>query len=105
MKQYGVSITVIRNAIRELGIESLVRTHQGKGVFVSDPLPEVKQVDSGSQPMGKDERIDKLGDEVTGLRETVALLQAQLINLYEITGHAYPPETIPAGWQARAAEG
>lgn len=31
MKQYGVSITVIRNAIRELGTESLVRTHQGKG--------------------------------------------------------------------------
>ena len=72
MKRYEVSITVIRNAIRELGTESLVRTHQGKGVFVSDPLPEAKQTDTGSQLPGKDERVDKLEDEVADLKETVA---------------------------------
>ena len=105
MKQYGVSITVVRSAIRELSNESLIRTHQGKGVFVSDPLPEMKHNDSGSQLTGKGERVDGLRDEVTDLKETVAVLQAQLINLYEITGHAYPPETIPAGWRTQAAEG
>jgi DNA-binding GntR family transcriptional regulator len=39
MKTYGVSITVIRSAVRELKTEGLVYTHQGKGAFVRDPLP------------------------------------------------------------------
>jgi len=39
MKSYDVSITVIRSAVRELKTEGLVYTHQGKGAFVSDPLP------------------------------------------------------------------
>ena len=39
MKQYGVSITVVRSAVRELKTEGLVITHQGKGAFVRDPLP------------------------------------------------------------------
>jgi DNA-binding FadR family transcriptional regulator len=39
MKMYGVSITVIRSAVRELKTEGLVYTHQGKGAFVRDPLP------------------------------------------------------------------
>src|SRR5437764_11623577 len=40
MKKYGVSITVVRSAVRELKTEGLVYTHQGKGAFVRDPLPE-----------------------------------------------------------------
>ena len=39
MRRYGVSITVVRNAVRELKTEGLVITHQGKGAFVRDPLP------------------------------------------------------------------
>jgi len=39
MKRYGVSITVVRSAVRELKTEGLVFTHQGKGAFVRDPLP------------------------------------------------------------------
>src|SRR6266576_2086592 len=39
MKRYGVSITVVRSAVRELKTEGLVYTHQGKGAFVNDPLP------------------------------------------------------------------
>jgi GntR family transcriptional regulator len=39
MRKYGVSITVVRSAIRELKTEGLVYTHQGKGAFVKDPLP------------------------------------------------------------------
>ena len=39
MKQHGVSITVVRSAVRELKTEGLVYTHQGKGAFVRDPLP------------------------------------------------------------------
>jgi len=40
MKKYGVSITVVRSGVRELKTEGLVSTHQGKGAFVRDPLPE-----------------------------------------------------------------
>ena len=40
MRKYGVSITVVRSAVRELKTEGLVYTHQGKGSFVRDPLPE-----------------------------------------------------------------
>ncbi|MFD8562147.1 GntR family transcriptional regulator [Streptosporangium canum] len=39
MKDYGVSITVVRSAVRELRVEGYVIPHQGKGVFVCDPLP------------------------------------------------------------------
>src|ERR1700722_18367274 len=51
MKRYGVSVTVARSAIRELRSEGVVRTHQGKGVFVSDPLPRGRQ-DSSVPRMG-----------------------------------------------------
>jgi DNA-binding GntR family transcriptional regulator len=47
MKAYGVSITVIRSAIRELKTEGLVYTHQGKGAFVRDPLPPPGQAPAG----------------------------------------------------------
>jgi len=43
MRKYGVSITVVRSAVRELKTEGLVFTHQGKGAFVRDPLPDPGQ--------------------------------------------------------------
>ena len=46
MRKYGVSITVVRSAVRELKTEGLVLTHQGKGAFVRDPLPEPGQLPS-----------------------------------------------------------
>ena len=49
MRAYGVSITVVRNAVRELKTEGLVSTHQGKGAFVRDPLPDPAQA-PGDQP-------------------------------------------------------
>lgn len=47
MKTYGVSITVIRSAVRELKTEGLVTTHQGKGAFVRSPLPPPGQTMPG----------------------------------------------------------
>ncbi len=43
MRKYEVSITVVRSAVRELKTEGLVYTHQGKGAFVRDPLPEPRE--------------------------------------------------------------
>jgi GntR family transcriptional regulator len=40
MRKYEVSVTVVRSAIRELKTDGLVHTHQGKGSFVRDPLPQ-----------------------------------------------------------------
>lgn len=48
MRKHGVSITVIRSAVRELKTEGLIYTHQGKGAFVRDPLPE-----PGQPPVGQ----------------------------------------------------
>jgi GntR family transcriptional regulator len=91
MKRYGVSITVVRSAIRELKTESLVRTHQGKGVFVSDQLPAIRQAEP--EPAADvAAHVEKLEADIAALRETVALLQAQLINLYHSTGQPYPYE-------------
>lgn len=89
MKRYGVSITVVRSAVRELRTESLVRTHQGKGVFVSDQLPAMRQA-GPELPAGTTAHLEKLEADLAALRETVALLQAQLINLYHSTGQPYP---------------
>jgi DNA-binding GntR family transcriptional regulator len=91
MEHYGVSITVVRSAIRELRTESLVRTHQGKGVFVSDPLPATRRGEP-EVPTDTAARVGKLESEIASLRETVALLEAQLINLYHSTGQPYPYE-------------
>jgi GntR family transcriptional regulator len=104
MERYGVSITVARSAIRELRSEGLVRTHQGKGVFVSDPLPRRRQDDSAAQIVGESDRVEALEADVTDLKERLALVQAQLINLYEITGNSYP-EVARTDWHPRAAEG
>lgn len=105
MGRYGVSITVARSAIRELRSEGLVRTHQGKGVFVSDPLPRGRQDDSRARADSESDRVEKLEADVAALKESLALVQAQVINLYEITGTSYPPEVARADRHPRAAEG
>jgi len=75
MKRYGVSITVIRSAIRELRTESLVRTHQGKGVFVNDPLPSALALGNGSKRGAEADtalsRVDELAGELRLLNERV----------------------------------
>jgi DNA-binding GntR family transcriptional regulator len=101
MKHYGVSITVIRSAIRELRTERLVRTHQGKGVFVTDPLPTLAEASLPARGQATPERADTraLAAEVASLRaelrklaqrDDVARIEANLIELYGRTGHDYP---------------
>ncbi len=104
MERYGVSVTVARSAIRELRSEGLVRTHQGKGVFVSDPLPKGRLDSSEARSADQSNRVESLEADVAALKENLALVQAQLINLYEITGNSYP-EVARGDWHSRAAEG
>jgi GntR family transcriptional regulator len=103
MKHYLVSITVIRSAIRELRTERLVRTHQGKGVFVTDPLPPLADGGPAAASQAATERAETraLAAEVASLRaelrklaqrDDVARIEANLIELYGRTGHDYPLE-------------
>lgn len=82
MRKYGVSITVVRNAVRELKTEGLVFTHQGKGAFVRDPLPKPGQV-PGDQPgeafrtimaeiRSLHDDLDRFDDRLTRLERLVA---------------------------------
>ena len=81
MRKHGVSITVIRSAVRELKTEGLVYTHQGKGAFVRDPLPEPGQppADQGSEAfqavMGEirslHDDLDRFGERLARLEQLV----------------------------------
>jgi GntR family transcriptional regulator len=115
MKHYGVSITVIRSAIRELRTERLVRTHQGKGVFVADPLPTLADANPAAGDQAAADRADTraLAAEVASLRaelrklaerDDVARIEANLMELYGRTGHDYPLEDQRADAQQEISE-
>lgn len=69
--RHGVSEGPVNEALRVLRGEGLIETRQGKGAFVSDPLPEVA-LSEYETVMG---RIDSLADEVRQLRGEVAALR------------------------------
>jgi DNA-binding FadR family transcriptional regulator len=107
---HGVSITVVRSAVRELRTEGLVTTHQGKGAFVADPLPPTLANPDGSDTgdvqalhrqvaaLAAEIRTLKtqtpparaLAEDIADLRRELGHLQAQVIDLYGRTGLPYP---------------
>lgn len=66
MRKYEVSITVVRSAVRELRSEGLVQTHQGKGAFVRDPLPET--IEAG-ETVERSEAFETVMAEIRALHE------------------------------------
>jgi GntR family transcriptional regulator len=81
MREYGVSITVVRMALSELRNEGLVATHQGKGAFVrTDIDPEAKRSQSVSDP-----QIGVILDELKAVRDEVRLLTERVDQL-EVQG-------------------
>jgi DNA-binding GntR family transcriptional regulator len=107
-KDYGVAIGTINKALDVLRAEGTVVTVAGKGIFVADhavpgPAPAAGNGDRLS------EQLDALREEVrrlavrldaaeaqsglvAELRETVASLQAQVMDLYHSMGQPYPYE-------------
>jgi DNA-binding GntR family transcriptional regulator len=69
MRQYGVSITVVRMALSELRGEGLIATHQGKGAFV---LGTPKKESSA------DDELMSLKAEVRDLAARVSALEASV---------------------------
>jgi GntR family transcriptional regulator len=75
--QHGVSITVAREAIRQLRMEGLVASHQGKGVFV---LPGARQAQLPP------------GDELAALRRDLEALTARVARLEKSDPSARQPK-------------
>lgn len=74
MRQYDVSITVIRMALRELRTEGLVVSHQGKGTFVRSVPPPAQSGEFQALMRQLDlvqEHVDRLETRLTELEETV----------------------------------
>ncbi|MFF4133724.1 winged helix-turn-helix domain-containing protein [Streptomyces mirabilis] len=76
-KAYEVTVTVARAAITQLKAESLVVSHQGKGVFLTaDARNSAAQLADPVQAMAElREEVGKLRTEVGELRQRVAALE------------------------------
>lgn len=78
MRKYDVSITVVRSAVRELRSEGLVQTHQGKGAFVRDPLPDSTHT---GQTTEHGEAFDAVMAEIRALHEEFDRVDERLSRL------------------------
>ena len=80
MRAHGVSITVIRSAVRELKAEGLVYTRQGKGAFVRDPLPA-----PGERPPGPgDDAFQAVMAELRALHDDLGRVDERLSRVEQI---------------------
>ena len=73
---YGITVTVARDAIRQLRTDGLAVSHQGKGAFLTQGAAAAAKL---ADPMGAiaelQETVAKLRSEVGDLRERVAALE------------------------------
>ncbi|MFD8034671.1 GntR family transcriptional regulator [Streptomyces sp. NPDC059717] len=112
VKAHRVSTTVVRDALRILRDEGLVYGQPGKAVYVRATPEEsaserltLDELTDGFQRLH--ERLDELEPdtgraaleelraEIVDLRRSVAILQAQLIELYGRVGQQYPRDKAP----------
>ncbi|MEE1741192.1 GntR family transcriptional regulator [Streptomyces sp. BE147] len=121
MEQYSVSSTVVRRAVSELRGEGLLHGHSGKAVFVR-AKPETAQneqatlelLNQGFEKLAQ--RVDEMDStnkdlattlraELSDLKDLVAALQTQLIELYGRTGQPYPHDALPTSAGTTGAGG
>jgi len=95
MKQYEVSVTVVRAAVRELRTEGLVVGQPGKAVYVlAEPAPETPSAE-----------FTEVMDQLRALRELLDDFDARLTRLEQATaprGRVSKP-TRSGGREARRA--
>jgi DNA-binding transcriptional regulator YhcF (GntR family) len=111
--KYNVAPMTIHQAMRQLRIEGLVVSAQGRGVFVAEPgraetspdgadLARVvhelrRDLDRLTAQAASDTEhagLPALRDEVTELRRQVGAVQAQLIELYGRMGLPNPQQAV-----------
>ncbi|MFF7713465.1 GntR family transcriptional regulator [Streptomyces sp. NPDC007988] len=117
MKEHTVSTTVVRDALKILRNEGLVYGQPGKAVYVR-ATPEESAVErkslgeltqgfqqleervAGLSAPADTAAVDELREEMAELRRSVAVLQAQLIELYGRVGQPYPRDKTPLKTEA-----
>ncbi|MFD4911983.1 GntR family transcriptional regulator [Streptomyces virginiae] len=73
---YGVTVTVARDAIRQLKTDGLAVSHQGKGAFLTAEASEAAKLAGPEAAIAElREQVARLQGEVTDLRERVAELE------------------------------
>jgi len=120
----GMSIPVIRRAVGQLEADGILEGHPGKAVYVkatpADLASERQDIGTlGDQVRTLRREFHELAEQVSEtrpsdlapnlaeLREIVGRVEANLIDLYQKTGHAYPQggthdSTKPASTRGRA---
>jgi DNA-binding GntR family transcriptional regulator len=108
-KDYGVAIGTINKALDVLRAEGTVVTLAGKGIFVADLAAAGPAAATGNGDQRLSAQIGALEEQirtlnarldaaeaqsglVAELKETVASLQAQVMDLYHSMGQPYPYE-------------
>lgn len=103
----GMSIPVVRRAVAQLETDGILEGHPGKAVYVraspeavADEQQSVKMLSEQVSELRREigDQIERFGEERSGdlsrglteLRESVGRVEANLISLYQMTGHAYP---------------
>jgi GntR family transcriptional regulator len=104
MEQYGVSSTVVRHAVAQLRADGVLIGHSGKAVYVNakpeDAAAERLSIEALTELVtGLRDEVRELAqrDEVSGLRDALGRLEAQLIDLYGKLGYDYPRDVADTG--------
>jgi DNA-binding GntR family transcriptional regulator len=125
----GMSIPVIRRAVGQLEADGILEGHPGKGVYVKATpaavaserqdiktlgeqvaalhrqVRELAERAAGAQPADFADDLAELRDTVGDMRSAVGRIEANLIDLYGKTGHAYPQGGTHDGAKATARRG
>ncbi|MEV7830849.1 winged helix-turn-helix domain-containing protein [Streptomyces subrutilus] len=75
---YGVTVTVARDAIRQLKTDGLVVSHQGKGAFLTAAASDAAKLASPESAIAElRDQVARLQGEVVELRERVTELEGK----------------------------
>lgn len=105
MGEYTVALGTINDAFRVLRDEGLIRTVQGSGTYVCDPLPDENPESEAGGLAALSETVAELKRRAEGydeLETTVSRLETNLMDLYAKQGFAYPDAGQGSGKRDRA---
>jgi DNA-binding transcriptional regulator YhcF (GntR family) len=95
--EYGISTQTTQNGLRELRSEGLVVSQQGRGFYVRDPARPAAgpDTDIAGRLAAVETELRALRDQhakaEAELREQIASLRIQVMNLHARDGSAQPP--------------
>lgn len=88
--QFGTSLGSVRRAVEYLTGLGVVRGHAGSGVYVLR-VPTIEELNFSTVTTEEIvNRLDGVEESLTDVRESVGVLQAQMIELYAFMGRQLP---------------